>query len=371
MGSTPDTLRLLNEAFAESPEFAWLPGRQLWVADASAARAILTNSHDLYVEHSDFFHLRKGIFGPRSSQLEIGRTARAMLRSYLEQRSPTIPNLVRSQITHASRWPDAGNLLMLEYMRDILIAPDEPPQLRSLVDEIVRRSVIAGARERYSLLHRFLFRKRAIRTLGSAIEQRRVRREREPRDILDAIVRAGDLNKPAHELAQVFVSFIFAVTGSIGFTLGWTIYLSGTNKVEASVEPGWLVRESLRLWPIAWMLTRRAAVTHEILGQRVTPQDEIVVSPYLTHRREKHWHDARNFCPQRWKTSGDRHAYIPFGAGPHACIAISLTFQVVEQFLSHLFDAYHLSVIAEQHLPQVSSSLAPPPFHLTLSPSMC
>jgi hypothetical protein len=59
-----DPLAYLDREYPASGDAIWLPGRQLVVADPDVARGILANADGLYVEHSDFFHVRHRIFGP-------------------------------------------------------------------------------------------------------------------------------------------------------------------------------------------------------------------------------------------------------------------------------------------------------------------
>jgi cytochrome P450 len=49
-----------------------------------------------------------------------------------------------------------------------------------------------------------------------------------------------------------------------------------------------------------------------------------VVSPWVTHRHPRHWPHPDRFDPDRFTAEheADRHryAYLPFGAGPRACM---------------------------------------------------
>jgi hypothetical protein len=76
---------------------------------------------------------------------------------------------------------------------------------------------------------RAVFRFRVIRELARAVHDRRARRAQPPADVLDAMVAAAGSDVPAAELAELFLSFLFAVAGSVGFVLGWSVYLLGTH----------------------------------------------------------------------------------------------------------------------------------------------
>jgi cytochrome P450 len=167
------------------------------------------------------------------------------------------------------------------------------------------------------------------------------------------------------------VPFLFAVAGSVGFTLGWAIYLLGTQPPDAPAEqtpPEWIVREALRLWPIAWQLARRPATTHEVAGVEVTPRHHVLVSPYVTHRHPAYWSEPERFRPERWEDASAHRAFLPFGWGPHTCAAAALTLELLRDVLAVLLRDYRLSVSPGSGAPFTGPSLAPPRFELALSP---
>lgn len=361
-----EPLQFLDEAFPAAGDSLWLPGRQLLLSDAAASRAVLTNEEGLYEDHSDFFHTRRGNFGPRDLQVEMGRSSRALLRAFLRDHAGELPEAVERALVPSSEWPDAGNRLVYRHLAPALVAPDSPPRLLRTLDEIVERAVLAGARDRYSRLTRAVFRFRVHRELVRAVEERR-KRSGEPADVLECIVRAAGPGVPAVELAEVFLSFLFAAAGSVGFVLGWSLYLLGTHP-GTRAQPDQVVREALRLWPVAWLLARRPARPHEVAGAAVTPRDDVIVCPYAVHRNPKHWDDPHSFRPERWAADHDPQAFIPFGWGPHRCIAGTLSMELVEDILRIVLDGYRMTFTPRGDRPCIAAALAPPRFALGLVP---
>ena len=135
-------------------------------------------------------------------------------------------------------------------------------------------------------------------------------------DLLDVVAHAAAGDTPDADLAEVFLSCLFAVAGSIGFLLGWSIYLVGTTE---PAHPSWVVREALRLWPVAWQFGRTPSREHQLAAVTAKPTDEVVVCSYLVHRDPAHWSEPDEFRPGRWATGAGQEAFIPFGWGPHAC----------------------------------------------------
>jgi len=85
-----------------------------------------------------------------------------------------------------------------------------------------------------------------------------------------------------------------------------------------------LFAETLRLYPPAWLMGRRAVEDDTIGSLNIRAGSIIVISPYLLHRNESHWPKAHQFDPNRFASPGPtrRHpyAYLPFGAGARHCI---------------------------------------------------
>jgi cytochrome P450 len=82
--------------------------------------------------------------------------------------------------------------------------------------------------------------------------------------------------------------------------------------------------ESMRLYPPAWIVERRALDDCEIGGYKI-PKDAIVLaSPYITHQDARWWSNPKRFDPMRWapEIQADRpkFSYFPFGAGTRICI---------------------------------------------------
>lgn len=83
------------------------------------------------------------------------------------------------------------------------------------------------------------------------------------------------------------------------------------------------VLETMRLFPPAWNLARRAKEDDE-LGGFFVPKDTLVfTSPYVTHRHPKFFPRPERFEPARFadpRAENVRAAYFPFGMGPRLCI---------------------------------------------------
>ena len=85
-----------------------------------------------------------------------------------------------------------------------------------------------------------------------------------------------------------------------------------------------VLAESMRLYPPAWILGRRALKDYEVGGYCIPAGSIVIMSPYVMQRDERYFPDPDAFNPERW-TSEEREArppfsYFPFGGGPRRCI---------------------------------------------------
>lgn len=84
-----------------------------------------------------------------------------------------------------------------------------------------------------------------------------------------------------------------------------------------------VVEETLRLYPPAFAMVRIARREELVAGVRLRPGDAAVVAPWVLHRHRRLWEAPEAFDPRRFLAPNappDRFAYLPFGAGPRACI---------------------------------------------------
>jgi cytochrome P450 len=85
-----------------------------------------------------------------------------------------------------------------------------------------------------------------------------------------------------------------------------------------------VVTESMRLYPPAWIIGRRAIGEYAIGDYTVPPRGMIFMSPYVTQRDARFFPDPERFDPDRWtpefKATLPKFAYFPFGGGARQCI---------------------------------------------------
>ncbi|MGP3690256.1 cytochrome P450 [Streptomyces sp. IBSNAI002] len=105
-----------------------------------------------------------------------------------------------------------------------------------------------------------------------------------------------------------------------------------------------LIHETLRLYPAAWILPRRAAQDDTLAGHAIEAGTDLLICPYLTHRDPELWPDPERFDPGRFTTAAGRPthpaAYFPFGMGPRTCLGMQFALREMTILLEHLLPAH-------------------------------
>ena len=82
--------------------------------------------------------------------------------------------------------------------------------------------------------------------------------------------------------------------------------------------------ESLRLYPPAWAIGRRAREEYSIGDYTIPPKSILLMSPWVVHRDPRWWPEPESFRPERWSPEAaekrPKFAYFPFGGGTRVCI---------------------------------------------------
>ena len=81
--------------------------------------------------------------------------------------------------------------------------------------------------------------------------------------------------------------------------------------------------ESMRLYPPFWRISRKNKEQTTINNYDIPAGTNIIASIYTMQRKEQYWTDAHSFRPERFLQTNRnvlRKIFLPFGAGPRACI---------------------------------------------------
>ena len=110
-----------------------------------------------------------------------------------------------------------------------------------------------------------------------------------------------------------------------------------------------VIEESMRLYPPAHTVSREPIADDEVLGHRIPAGANVLISPWLLHRKPAIWKEPERFDPERFlpERSAARHrfAYIPFGAGPRICIGMAFAMAEAVLILATIAQRYRLHLV--------------------------
>ena len=108
-----------------------------------------------------------------------------------------------------------------------------------------------------------------------------------------------------------------------------------------------VIAESMRLYPPAWTMGRKAIEPHVIGGYHIEQDALVLVSQWVAHRDPRWWDDALSFQPERWQRESKRpkYAYFPFGGGTRICIGESFAWTEAILLLAAIAQQWRLTPI--------------------------
>jgi cytochrome P450 len=172
----------------------------------------------------------------------------------------------------------------------------------------------------------------------------------EATDLLSALISARDedgAQLTARELRDQLLTLYLAGHETTSHALTWTLYLLTQNpgaaqrlaEEHARVLGGRLptfedvtslpyteqvLKESLRIYPPAFILPRHAHEATTIGPWEVPKNSEVVIWIYMVHHDARWYPNPSEFRPERFTPEAEaarpKYAYLPFGAGQRACI---------------------------------------------------
>ena len=171
-------------------------------------------------------------------------------------------------------------------------------------------------------------------------------------DLLDVLFHARDDETgeglTEQELRDEILTFFAAGHSTTANALSWAWYLLATHpdaKVRFHEEVDRVLQgrtpsaedlehlpytraifeETLRLYPTAPLVQRKAATSTTVHGVSLPQGARVLINLYNLHRHPDFWPNPDQFLPERWLGSDRpcaRYAYLPFGAGPRACVGL-------------------------------------------------
>jgi cytochrome P450 len=218
--------------------------------------------------------------------------------------------------------------------------------------------------------------RRELYEVVDAIIRRRRTSGRQREDLLAMLLEARDEETGEgmsdQQMRDEILTLLIAGHETTATTLAWTFYLLAQHpSVVANLyseyqqvllgQPPQLpqyddlpqlpltrmvVEETMRLYPPAWALGRRALADDEIGGYAIPGGAYILVFQYVTHRHPDFWEQPEAFDPERFaaeRVAGRaRFVYFPFSGGPRQCIGNQFAVMEAQLILATILSRYQL-----------------------------
>lgn len=205
-------------------------------------------------------------------------------------------------------------------------------------------------------------------------------------DLLGGLLRAqeGGASLSDRELRDEAINIFFAGHETTANALTWAVHLldqdpAAWDRLVAEADQvlggrapaaadlralpyaGAVMRETLRLYPSAWIFAREAVADDTLRGHAVPAGSTLLLSMLITHRMPDLWPDPERFDPGRFldpdQAPGD-YAYLPFGGGGHLCIGNHFALAEAAVVLAMLCQRGRLRVLRPEAVrPRASATL--------------
>jgi cytochrome P450 len=189
------------------------------------------------------------------------------------------------------------------------------------------------------------------------------------------------------QLRDEAMTILLAGHETTAVALAWTFYLLAQNpRVEASLHEEldsvlrgapptaadakrlpyleMVLSESMRLYPPAWAIGRRAREPVPLGKYELHERDAVVMSQWVVHRDPDLWPEPLRFDPERFeparKAARHRFTYFPFGGGPRVCIGDGFAWLAGTLLVATIAQRWRLELVPGQQvlpLPRVTLRL--------------
>ncbi|MFI7119129.1 cytochrome P450 [Amycolatopsis sp. NPDC049868] len=125
-----------------------------------------------------------------------------------------------------------------------------------------------------------------------------------------------------------------------------------------------LIGALCRLWPTAWLMSRKVTSPVEVGGVALSPGERLYLCTFLLHRDPRVWNDADEYRPSRWENppEGYKSVYLPYGFGAAACVGSRFVNQATARVLECWSELPAAKIELRKEDPVMGPILAPPEF---------
>lgn len=112
------------------------------------------------------------------------------------------------------------------------------------------------------------------------------------------------------------------------------------------------LRETERLHPVAFIMSRKVASDFDLEGHSFKKDDWVLLAPSVTHRMDEHFANPDDYDPERFNTNVEgvkveSNSLIGFGGGMHRCAGVNFARMEMKVLVAILLQHYDLELLDE------------------------
>jgi len=193
------------------------------------------------------------------------------------------------------------------------------------------------------------------------------------------------------ELVANAIVVLMAGYDTTATTLTWMAYLLATNphvqeKLVQAIDGipddehddfdaimrleylDWFLSETLRLFPAANRTGRDATVDTTVCGVNIYEGMSLTIPIYAIHRMPEYWERPNECIPERFAPENKHriipYTYLPFGAGPRACLGVKMAQMLCKVIMVNFLKNYTFAVSTKTEAdPVLETSLLTKPLN--------
>ena len=194
-------------------------------------------------------------------------------------------------------------------------------------------------------------------------------------DLLSMLLLSADEDTGRHltdqEVRDEAITLFLAGHETTAQAMAWSWYLLARNpqyfenlRRQGAPFALQVMKESMRLYPPAFLIARSALLDTSIGGFTVRKDELVFIAPWLFHRDPRFFEDPLRFDPDRFLPEREvrlpRFAYMPFGGGRRICLGNQFALMEGQIILANVGQQFDIEMLS-------AKPVAAEPF-LTLRP---
>ncbi|PLT35279.1 cytochrome P450 [Bacillus sp. V5-8f] len=371
------------------------------ISDPELIREVLVTKQKSFVKSKDFDALKTIVGeGLLTSEKETHMRQRRLIQPAFKKShiSNYGQDMIDVTTEYLSNWKDGEERIITQDMMDITLEIISKTMFSidikegySIVGEAIETAMKMAVQRMRTIINLPLWIptkrnrdcKQAIDKLNSTIFQIIESRRQDKathEDMLGILMAARDEQDGSGmtdiQVRDELMTIFLAGHETTANALSWTLYLLSQNPEaekklfeeidmvigNRTVSPGDfahlpytqnIIWESMRIYPPAFVISRKAAEDVKIGGYQLKKDDTIMVSQYVMHHKPEYFSDPESFLPERFENNFIKtipsFAYFPFGGGPRVCIGNHFALLEAVLVLATIAQRFRVRLIPNHH----------------------